>query len=61
MRILVMERAREQALLQAFIGNLTRPPASYPTEDEIKGFYEASKVSWTPSNAPLSQIHLFTA
>jgi peptidylprolyl isomerase len=54
---LLMERAREQALLQAYVNSLARPAAGYPSEDEIKGFYEASKASVTvPAEYQLSQI-----
>jgi peptidylprolyl isomerase len=54
---LLMERAREQALLQAYISSLARPAAGYPSEDEIKGFYEASKASLTvPAQYRLAQI-----
>jgi len=56
---LMMERAREQALLQAYIGNLARPPAGYPTEDELKGYYEASKASLTaPAEYLIAQIFI---
>jgi peptidylprolyl isomerase len=54
---LLMERAREQALLQAYVNSLARPVTGYPTEDEIKGYYEASKASLTlPAQYLLSQI-----
>jgi peptidylprolyl isomerase len=54
---LLMERAREQALLQAYVNSFARPAAGYPSEDEIKGFYEASKASVTvPAEYQLSQI-----
>ena len=56
---LLMERAREQALLQAYVNSLTRPVAGYPSEDEIKGYYEASKASVTvPAEYQLSQIFI---
>jgi peptidylprolyl isomerase len=52
-----MERARETALLQAYVNNLARPAPTYPSEDEIKGFYEASKDSLTvPAEYQLAQI-----
>jgi peptidylprolyl isomerase len=54
---LLMERAREQALLQAYVSSLARPAAGYPSEDELKGFYEASKASLTlPAQYQLAQI-----
>ena len=56
---LLIERARDQALLQAYVGNLTRPPAGYPTDDEIKGYYEASKASLTvPAEYLIAQIFI---
>jgi peptidylprolyl isomerase len=54
---LLMERAREQALLQAYVNSLTRPAASYPSEEELRAFYEASKASLTlPAQYQLAQI-----
>jgi parvulin-like peptidyl-prolyl isomerase len=59
---LLMERAREQALLQAYVNSLARPAASYPSEDEIKGYYEASKASFTqPAEFQLAQIFIASA
>ena len=56
---LLMERAREQALVQAYVNNLARPAAGFPSEDEIKGFYEASKASFTqPAEFQLAQIFI---
>lgn len=54
---LLMERAREQVLITSYVNDLARAPASYPSEDEIKGFYEASKASFTaPAEYQLAQI-----
>ncbi|HTS52596.1 MAG TPA: peptidylprolyl isomerase [Burkholderiales bacterium] len=56
---LMMDRAREQALLQAYVNNLARPAAGYPSEDEVKGYYEASKGSYTqPAEFELAQIFI---
>jgi hypothetical protein len=33
---LMMERAKDQALLQIYVSNLARPPTEYPTEDDIR-------------------------
>jgi peptidylprolyl isomerase len=53
----LMERARETALLQAYVSSMARPPANYPSEDEIKGYYEASKETLTlPAAYQLAQI-----
>jgi peptidylprolyl isomerase len=52
-----MERARDAALLQSYVNNLARPPATYPSEDEIKAYYEASKDSLTlPPEYLLAQL-----
>ena len=32
---LMMERAKEQALLQIYVSDLARPPMEYPTEEDI--------------------------
>jgi peptidylprolyl isomerase len=54
---LLMERARDQVLITSYVNDLARPPAAYPSEDEIKGFYEASKGSFTvPAEYHLAQI-----
>jgi peptidylprolyl isomerase len=54
---LLMERAREQALITSYVNDLARPAPGYPSEDEIKGFYEASKASFTvPAEYQLAQI-----
>jgi peptidylprolyl isomerase len=55
--VYLMERARETALLQAYVNSLARPAGAYPSEDEIKGYYEASKDSLTvPGEYQLAQI-----
>jgi len=44
---LLMERAREQALLTSYVNDLARPAPNYPSDDEIKGYYEATKANLT--------------
>ncbi len=39
----LMARAKEQALLSAYVQSFVRPPASYPPEDEVKAAYEGNK------------------
>jgi len=39
----LMERGREQALMTAYVQNLVRPSADYPSEDEVKAANEAVK------------------
>ncbi|MGH8672441.1 MAG: peptidylprolyl isomerase [Burkholderiales bacterium] len=45
--IAAMEQAREQALLRAYINELTSPPANYPPEGDIKTMYDSNKSSFT--------------
>jgi len=55
----VMERAKEQALLQLYMSDLARPPAGYPSEEEIKKAYEANKNAFpAPAQYNLAQIFL---
>jgi len=55
----VMERAKEQALLQLYMSDLARPPAGYPSEEEIKKAYEANKGAFpAPGQFNLAQIFL---
>jgi peptidylprolyl isomerase len=55
----VMERAKEQALLQLYMSDLARPPAGYPSEEEIKKAYEANKSAFpAPGQFNLAQIFL---
>ncbi len=54
---LLMERAREQALLTSYVNDLARPAPNYPSDDEIRGYYEASKANLTaPAEFLLAQI-----
>ena len=54
---LLMDRARDQVLITSYVNELARPPANYPSEDEVRGFYEASKASFTvPAEYELVQI-----
>jgi peptidylprolyl isomerase len=54
---LLMDRARDQVLITSYVNDLARAPAAYPSEDEIKGFYEASKANFTvPAEYHLAQI-----
>lgn len=51
--------AVEQAVITSYLNNLTRPPVSYPSEDEVKQFYEANKNSLTqPAQYRVAQIFL---
>lgn len=54
---LLIERARDQVVVESYVNNLARAPMAYPSEDEVKGFYDASKASFTqPGEFQLAQI-----
>ena len=55
---LMMERARDQALLQMYVSNLARPPAEYPSEDDIRRAYEANKGAFAVP-AQFNLAHIF--
>jgi parvulin-like peptidyl-prolyl isomerase len=55
----VMERAKEDALLQVYMSDVARPPAGYPSEDDVKKAYEANKNAFAlPVQFNLAQIFL---
>jgi len=55
----LMERAKEQALLQLYMSDVARPPAAYPSEEEIKKAYEANKSAFAAAaQFNLAQIFL---
>ena len=54
---LMMDRARDQALLQGYMNDIARAPATYPTEDDVKQAYEANKSALAvPAQFQLAQI-----
>jgi parvulin-like peptidyl-prolyl isomerase len=54
-----MDRAREQALIEAYANSVSRPPPEYPSEDEVKAFYESNKSAFaTPAQYKVAQIFL---
>lgn len=54
---LIMERAREQALLQVYMNEVAKPPANFPSEDDVKQAYEANKSQLAvPPQFQLAQI-----
>lgn len=54
---LLIERARDQVVVESYVNNLARAPVAYPSEDEVKGFYDASKANFTqPGEFQLAQI-----
>lgn len=55
----LIERARDQIVVNAYLGNLTQPAAGYPSEEELKQFYEANKSQFkAPAQYQLAQIFL---
>lgn len=53
------ERAREQIVITAYLNDLARPAADYPSEAEIKQVYEANKTLFTiPTQYHIAQIFL---
>lgn len=54
-----LERAREQLLITTFLNDVSRPPTSYPGEQELKELYQASQAELTtPKQVRLAQIYL---
>lgn len=54
-----MERAREQALVSSYVDGLARPPADYPTEQDLRDAYESNKSELTvPKQYRVAQIYV---
>lgn len=52
-----MDRAREQALLSSYMGEMARPPADYPSEAEVTAVYNANQAEFAiPRQFRVSQI-----
>ena len=55
----LIERARDQVIVSSFVGNVAKPGDGYPSEEEIKQFYEANKAQLlAPPQYQLAQIFL---
>ena len=55
----LIERARDQVIVSSFVGNVAKPGDGYPSEEEIKQFYEANKAQLVaPAQFQLAQIFL---
>jgi peptidylprolyl isomerase len=55
----LLDRARDQVIMAAFVSALSRPPEGYPSENEIKQFYEANKAQlMAPAQYQVAQIFL---
>lgn len=54
-----MEQAARQALVTAYVNERSRPPADYPSEEELRQAYEANKASLQlPRQYRISQIYI---
>jgi parvulin-like peptidyl-prolyl isomerase len=54
-----LERARQGAIAEGYLQSATRVPESYPTEEEVKAFYESNQAALTlPRQLRLAQIFL---
>jgi parvulin-like peptidyl-prolyl isomerase len=55
----LMERAKEQALLQLYMSDIARPPSTYPSDDEVKKAYQANRSAFAlPAQFNLAQIFI---
>ena len=55
----LIERARDQVVVNSFVANIAKPAEGYPSEEEIKQFYEANKAQLiAPPQFHLAQIFL---
>jgi peptidylprolyl isomerase len=55
----LIDRARDQIIVSSFVGNVAKPGDGYPSEDEIKQFYEGNKAQLlAPAQYQLAQIFL---
>lgn len=52
-----IERAREQALVEAYMNNVARPPEAFPPEAEVRAAYEQGQAAFSvPKQYRISQI-----
>jgi peptidylprolyl isomerase len=55
----LIERARDQVIVSSFVSNVAKPGDGYPSEDEIKQFYESNKAQLlAPAQYQVAQIFL---
>lgn len=55
----LIDRARDQVVMAAFVSTLARPPENYPSENEIRQFYESNKAPlMAPAQYQIAQIFL---
>lgn len=56
---LLMERAREDVIVGSFVSNVAKPADGYPSEEELKQFYESNKAQLqAPPQYQIAQIFL---
>ena len=54
-----MERAADQALVQSYVNELSRPGADYPSEDELRDAYRANEAEFrAPRQYRVAQIYI---
>jgi parvulin-like peptidyl-prolyl isomerase len=54
-----IERAKDQALLEAYANSIARPPAEYPSDGEVKTYYDSNTSSFVvPTQYRVAQIYL---
>lgn len=55
----LIERARDQVIVGAYVSNVAKPAEGYPSEEELKQFYEANKTQLqAPAQYQIAQIFL---
>lgn len=55
----LFERARDQVIIQSYVSNVARPAEGYPSEEELKQFYESNKAQLqAPAQYQMAQIFL---
>lgn len=54
-----LERAREQLLVASYMNDVSRPPAGYPSEQELNEFYRANQAEFSVAKQlRLSQLYV---
>lgn len=54
-----LERLKEEALMRLWISNKAKPPATFPSDDEVKAAYESNKAAFAaPTEYRISQIFI---
>jgi peptidylprolyl isomerase len=55
----MIERARDQVIVSSYVSSVAKPADSYPSEEELKQFYEQNKAQLqAPPQYQLAQIYL---